>query len=296
MVRVPLKPCGQRYAAEFPAALGLGKRANNSVANPEAAIHEDDVFALLTTKGIPCGARRGHLASRGRGARLRHQPLDAAVRGAHDREGRRVEHRPGCMWRILRSLNWSLWWRAGDGAQRCRSPAVGVQSGGPATTTLAQRASLAFQDESGVSQRPPSREPGQEGRRPFLIHPSTGRRCPQRLLSPSTGWPGRRSTPFCSAPLKCGKSRQRVLLPRQAPAVEGRVGPFTQQTHRGPCGCRGCTPGRGVGCQSPGSTSLPTRFRGLAGDGPADGHPRLGFGAACGRSDLVVAPQNDVAG
>ena len=49
-LRVVFNRVANEVAAEFTAVLGFAKQANSFVANPEAAIHENEVFDLLTTK------------------------------------------------------------------------------------------------------------------------------------------------------------------------------------------------------------------------------------------------------
>jgi hypothetical protein len=49
-IRVLFNRVANDVVAEFPAVLGFAKKSSSFVANPEAAIHENEVFDLLTTK------------------------------------------------------------------------------------------------------------------------------------------------------------------------------------------------------------------------------------------------------
>jgi hypothetical protein len=49
-IRVLFNRVANDVAEEFPAVLGFAKRSRSVVANPEASIHENEVFDLLTTK------------------------------------------------------------------------------------------------------------------------------------------------------------------------------------------------------------------------------------------------------
>jgi hypothetical protein len=49
-IRVLFNRVANDVSAEFPAVLGFAKHSGSFIANPEAAIHENEVFDLLTTK------------------------------------------------------------------------------------------------------------------------------------------------------------------------------------------------------------------------------------------------------